>query len=82
MTDSPDFDTLERIGGVRMDSDRRGGYETNWGEEARKNKRSEMNKHRDAATARERMIRRQLRQEENDEEKKPSGTSKIPIWSN
>lgn len=85
MTDSPDFDTmlfdtLERIGGARMDSDRRGGYEMNEGAEARKRKQREMNKHRDAAAARERMIRRQLRQEENDE--KPSGTSKIPIWSN
>lgn len=87
MTDSPDFDTMlfdamETVnGGARMDSDRRGGYEMNEGAEARKRKQREMNKHRDAAAARERMIRRQLRQEENDDKKNPSGTSKIPLWS-
>lgn len=90
MTDSPDLDTaffkmLEKVNtrGVRMDSDSlKGGYETNEGAEARKRKQREMNKHRDAAAARDRMIRRQSERENMKDDTAKKSTDKIPVWSN
>lgn len=88
MTESPDMDTvffdmLERVnGGERMDSDYlKGGYSTNEGAEARKRKQREMNKHRDAAAARDRMIRRQSERENMKDDTAKKSTDKIPLWS-